>query len=80
MASVKFCCRSRTGTQVSNVIRLLRLQDIEEMKRQYLLARFFLRSIIEKKRQIYESDGEGLSEDEAGKPILLLSYRFHASK
>nr|USL94606.1 ApiAP2 hypothetical protein [Eimeria necatrix] len=41
------------------------LGDIEEMKRQHLLARFFLRSVIEKKRQIYESDGEGLSEDEA---------------
>lgn len=43
---------------------LLSLQNTPEMKEQHSLARNFLRQVIEKNRQIYDSDGEGLSEEE----------------
>lgn len=37
------------------------------MKSQFELARSFLRQVIDKGRQLHDSDGEGLSEDEPGK-------------
>ncbi|KAL8454306.1 hypothetical protein Emed_000415 [Eimeria media] len=39
-------------------------KDFEEMKRQHALARLFLRQVIEKNRQIHDSDGDGLSDEE----------------
>lgn len=43
------------------------LQDEKDMKSQFELARSFLRQVIDKGRQLHDSDGEGLSEDEPGK-------------
>lgn len=42
-------------------------QDEKDMKSQFELARSFLRQVIDKGRQLHDSDGEGLSEDEPGK-------------
>ncbi|OEH76331.1 hypothetical protein cyc_00592 [Cyclospora cayetanensis] len=41
--------------------------NAKEMKQQHMLARLFLKHVIEKNRQIHESDGEGLSDEEPGK-------------
>ncbi|CDJ46541.1 hypothetical protein, conserved [Eimeria brunetti] len=38
--------------------------DEKDMKSQFELARSFLRQVIDKGRQLHDSDGEGLSEDE----------------
>lgn len=40
------------------------------MKSQFELARSFLRQVIDKGRQLHDSDGEGLSEDEPGKGLV----------
>lgn len=37
------------------------------MKRQHILARIFLRQVIEKNRQLHDSDGDGLSDEEPGR-------------
>ncbi|KAL8276051.1 hypothetical protein Esti_000045 [Eimeria stiedai] len=41
--------------------------DLGEMKRQHALARLFLKQVIEKNRQLHDSDGDGLSDEEPGK-------------
>lgn len=40
------------------------------MKSQFELARSFLRQVIDKGRHLHDSDGEGLSDDEPGEPLL----------
>lgn len=53
------------------------------MSKQFKLARQFLRQVIAKGRQLHDSDGEGLSEDEPGRScqatesILICRSRFH---
>ncbi|CDI74519.1 hypothetical protein, conserved [Eimeria praecox] len=44
--------------------RAKRFNDEKDMKSQFELARSFLRQVIDKGRQLHDSDGEGLSEDE----------------
>lgn len=38
--------------------------DLKEMVKQHILARIFLRQVIEKNRQLHDSDGDGLSDPE----------------
>ncbi|PHJ24675.1 ap2 domain transcription factor ap2x-5 [Cystoisospora suis] len=51
-------------------------RDLRSMSKQFKLARQFLRQVIAKGRQLHDSDGEGLSEDE---PAWLNKRRAAAS-
>ncbi|KAL8455201.1 hypothetical protein Emag_001038 [Eimeria magna] len=61
--------RRRVGKKPHSGVRGMYFQqgswkDFEEMKRQHALARLFLKQVIGKNRQIHDSDGDGLSDEE----------------
>ncbi|KAF8821818.1 AP2 domain transcription factor AP2X-5 [Cardiosporidium cionae] len=46
-------------------VRVFPYKTVEEMRKQFFVAKKFLHTVIGKGRQLHDSDGEGLSNDEA---------------